>query len=86
MSETAPVFTNGGPVARPPAPGPIPTYVVVGETEGPHGRFVVMQMHTPLGMSMYWIDASQAAAIGDLLTKLGAAVAAGIVLPGGVDG
>jgi hypothetical protein len=71
---------NGG---QPPAlaPQPVPTQVFVGQIRTPQGALVVLQVATPVGVAVYFLDPEAAIRIGQMLRQCGKASKAGIVLP-----
>jgi len=66
---------------RVPDLGPVPTVVVIGEAVGPAGRFVILQFHTPLGSSSFFLEPDQAVPIGIRLTEVGSKGRTGLILP-----
>jgi len=66
---------------RVPDLGPVPTVVVTGDCVGPAGRFVLLQFHTPLGSSGFFLDPEQAVKIGIRPTELGSKGRTGLILP-----
>lgn len=75
---------NGG---QPPglAAQPVPTQVVVGQLQAPQGSMVVLQVATPVGIAVYFLDPDAAIQIGQTLRQCGKASKAGLVLPGEGD-
>lgn len=80
-AEAAQVDTK---VVSPPgvAPGPLPTVFNLGQTEvGGGARMVVLQVNTPAGQAVYFLDGVSAEGLGTALIKLGSVTKTGLVVP-----
>jgi len=57
--------------------GPVPTACMVGVMQGK----VLLQMHTPMGVAVYFLEAEAARTIGQGLAEAAAKAGTGIIVP-----
>jgi hypothetical protein len=62
-------------------PSPLPTVFNVGQGEVNGQNFVVLQVMTPVGQSVYFLDGTAAEGVGTALLRMGQASKAGLVVP-----
>jgi hypothetical protein len=62
-------------------PAPLPTVFNIGQAEGNGKRFVMLQIATPAGQSVFFLDGASAEGLGENLIRMGVAVKAGLVMP-----
>ena len=62
-------------------PAPLPTIFNLGQAQGGGKNFVMLQVQTPAGQAVYFIDGASAEGLGENLIRMGAAVKAGLVMP-----
>lgn len=62
--------------------GPVPTEISVGQAVVQGNPVVVLQVVTPIGVAMYFLNADAAVQVGQQLARAGGAAGAGIVVAG----
>jgi len=55
-------------------PGPVPTQIAVGEARNAITRLVVLQLTTPLGVQMFFIEPELAVKLGKQLSAFGSGI------------
>jgi hypothetical protein len=62
-------------------PSPLPTVFNVGQAEVNGQNFVILQIMTPGGQAVYFLDGDSAEGVGTALLRIGQASKAGLVVP-----
>lgn len=61
---------------------PVPTLLTVGQCQGPQGAMVMLQVATPAGVAVYFLNPDAAIQVGQTLRQCGKASKSGLVLSG----
>lgn len=64
------------------SPSPLPTVFNLGQAEVKGGeRMVVLQVMTPVGQAVYFLDGASAESLGTTLIRMGGITKSGLVMP-----